>query len=122
MQAIGPILPLVVFDAAIFAAAVTGALSTVAAVTISTGATVYIGMRMLTFRLQGQRPRFELQLIAGSIVAAGLVGWRLADQPISPMAGPVLVTLACLVYGALAVLLARDNVHHIGRESTAAAE
>jgi hypothetical protein len=27
----------------------------------------------------------------------------------------VLVALACLVYGALAVLLARDNVNRVGR-------
>jgi phosphatidylglycerophosphate synthase len=122
MPALAPILPLVAFDAAVFAAALVGALSTVAAVSIATGATVYFGMRMLTYRLQSQRPRFELQLVAGAIVAAGLVLWRLADQPISPMTGPVLVALACLVYGALAVLLARDNVNRVGRVSAPAAE
>ncbi|HVY47299.1 MAG TPA: CDP-alcohol phosphatidyltransferase family protein, partial [Minicystis sp.] len=56
LPALLPIAPLLAFDAALFAAAWVGALSTVAAVAIGTGATVYYGMRMLTFRLKGEQP------------------------------------------------------------------
>jgi phosphatidylglycerophosphate synthase len=120
ISAIAPILPLFAFGASVFGAAHVGALNTVAAVTIGTGGTVYFGVSMLTHRLLGRRPHFDLQLLVGALVGLGLIVWRLLEQPISPFAGPVLVVLACVGYGVLALLATRQNLHHIGRTEVAA--
>ncbi|HEY4117593.1 MAG TPA: CDP-alcohol phosphatidyltransferase family protein [Byssovorax sp.] len=117
-----PIAPLVVFDGIVFGAAALGVVSTVAAVAIATGGTVYFGMQMLTFRLHGERPRVEKHLLGGAVVGALLIAWRLLGGPIDPLAGPVLVTLAIVVYGALAILAARSNVVRIGRMAAPAGE
>ena len=77
LAALLPIAPLVVFDGIVFGAAALGVVSTVAAVAIATGGTVYFGMQMLTFRLHGQRPRVEKHLLGGAVVGALLIAWRL---------------------------------------------
>ena len=64
-----------------FSRRLVGAVSTITAVTSATGVNVYFGMRMLAYRLQGERPRFERHARRRHLVARRRSSvWRLAES------------------------------------------
>jgi phosphatidylglycerophosphate synthase len=117
LRVVVPVLGWIGFQIAVTCAAKVGVVSTVGAVTLATGGNVYFGMRMLTFRLRGLAPRLETPLVTFALALAGLVVWRLLGQTQSAFVGPVLVTLACAVFGIQAVLDTRGSIQHLGKAS-----
>jgi phosphatidylglycerophosphate synthase len=111
--AVLPVVGLLAFAGAIIAAAWFNAVSTVAAVTLCTGANVYFGMRMLTNRLHNETPRLGRLLVAGTAILAMLVGVHLAGFAVSPLVGPGLAALACAVFGLHAIGDTRRSIVHL---------
>ena len=111
--AVLPIVGLLAFAGAITVATWFGAVSTVAGVTLCTGANVYFGMRMLTNRLHNETPRLGRLLVAGTAILALLVGVRLAGVAVSPFVGPGLAVLACAVFGLHAIGDTRRSMVHL---------
>jgi hypothetical protein len=101
--AVLPIVGLVGFGGAIVLAAALGAVPTIAAVTMCTGANVYFGMRMLAHRLHGESPRIEAVLVVGTLIVASLVLARLAGVRVSPFVAPGLAVVAAFVFGLFAI-------------------
>ena len=116
-EAILPVLGLLTFGAAIVIAAWFDVISTVAAVTLCTGANVYFGMRMLTNRLHNETPRLGRLLVLGTAVLALLVGVRLAGIAVSPYVGPGLAVLAVAVFGLHAIGDPRRSIVHLAATS-----
>lgn len=116
--AVLPILGLLGFGAAIILAAWLGALSTIIAVTLSTGLNVYFGMRMLSHRLHGEEPRIERVLVAGTAFLALLVGMRLAGIRVGSDVGLGFAVVACAVFGYLAIGDTRRSIVHLGAART----
>lgn len=114
-RAVLPVVGPIAFGVAISAAAALGAVSTVAAVTIAIACNVYLGMRMLSARLLGRLPRVEPPIVAGVALLGGLCVWRLLGQTVSPVVGQALATLSCAVFGAQAILDARESVLDLSR-------
>ncbi len=63
---LAPAAALVAFNAALFASYWTGALTAIAVVVVGTLANVAFGLRMLSFRLQHQKPRADLLVCASA--------------------------------------------------------
>ncbi|MBX3185523.1 MAG: CDP-alcohol phosphatidyltransferase family protein [Labilithrix sp.] len=116
--------PIVLFEIGVLVAAASGAMSTVAAVTIGTAGNVFFGLRSLAMRTAGERPRVERGVVIGAALVWGLVAWRLTDHAVgssSDVAGSVIATL---FFGVLAVANARDarrEVVRLDREAAARA-
>lgn len=112
VPALGPLL----FWAAVTSAAALGVIPTVAAVTIAVGGNVTLGMRMLSSRLLGRKPRLEPTTALGALVLFALCTLRLTGHAVDPrVAGPALATLACATFGIQALLDARDGVQELAR-------
>ena len=112
--AVLPVVGLLAFAGAIIVAAWFDVISTVAAVTLCTGANVYFGMRMLTNRLHNETPRLGRLLVAGTAILAMLVGARLAGVAVSPLVGPALAALAVGAFGLHAIGDTRRSIAHLG--------
>jgi phosphatidylglycerophosphate synthase len=111
-----PVLGPILFWASVGAAAALGVVPVVAAVTIGLAGNVTLGMRMLSSRLLGRRPRLEPPILLGALVLVFLCTLRLLDHPVDPqLVGPALATLACAIFGAQAILDARDGIQEIAR-------
>jgi phosphatidylglycerophosphate synthase len=115
LAAVLPVLAVMLFGAAIAAAAAVEAISTVAAVTLATSLNVYYATRMLSFRLHKRAPRVELVVVAFTAVLVGLISYRSLGYPQSPMVGPALALLACVIFGAQAIQDARASIQQLDR-------
>jgi len=111
--AVLPVVGLLAFAGAIIVAAWFDVISTVAAVTLCTGANVYFGMRMLTNRLHNETPRLGRLRVAGTAILAMLVGARLAGVAVSPLVGPALAALAVGAFGLHAIGDTRRSIVHL---------
>ncbi|MFO0757463.1 MAG: CDP-alcohol phosphatidyltransferase family protein [Byssovorax sp.] len=110
LRALPPVLGVIAFGVAILEGARVEALSTVTAVTLATAINVYFSTRMLTFRLLGRAPKVEPVVWAFTAAVAGLILARRLDYPVGPMVGPAIAALACVVFGAHAIIDARASV------------
>lgn len=108
-----PFLALVAYGVAVAAAAATGAITTVAAVALATGGTVYFGARSLVQRLRAQPPKLEPALALGAASLFGLVAWQLAGLAVNPFTGDVLAALACTGFGVQVLLETREGVQRL---------
>lgn len=106
--AIPRIAPLVLFDLGVLAAMMVGALSPVSAVIVGSAGNVFFGLRSLAMRTAGERPGVEKGMVVGGLLVLGLVGWRLADQPVGHTVDWAASVAATLFFGAFAVANARD--------------
>ncbi len=106
--AIPRIAPLVLFDLGVLAAMMVGALSPVAAVIVGSAGNVFFGLRSLAMRTAGERPGVEKGMVVGGLLVLGLVGWKLADQPVGHTVDWAASVAATLFFGAFAVANARD--------------
>ena len=112
VPSIGPLL----FWAAVTSAAALEVVPTVAAVTIAVAGNVTMGMRMLSSRLLGRKPRLDPMIALGALALLGLCTLRLAGHPVDArVAGPTLATLACAIFGIQSILDARDGVQELSR-------
>jgi phosphatidylglycerophosphate synthase len=121
--AIPRIAPLVMFDLGVLAAMMTSALSPVAAVIVGSAGNVFFGLRSLAMRTAGERPGVEKGMVGGGLLVLGLVGWKLAGQPVGHTVDWAASVAATLFFGAFAVANARDarrEVIRLDREAAAA--
>lgn len=102
------IAPLVLFDLGVLAAMMVGALSPVAAVIVGSAGNVFFGLRSLAMRTAGERPHVEKGMVMGGLLVLGLVGWKLAGQPVGHRVDWAASVAATLFFGAFAVANARD--------------
>ena len=107
-SAIPRIAPLFLFDLGVLAAILVGALSPVAAVIVGSAGNVFFGLRSLAMRTAGERPVVEKGMVVGGLLVVGLVGWKLAGQPVGHSIDWVASVVATLFFGAFAVANARD--------------
>jgi len=114
--------PLFVFELAVMAAALTGALAPVAAVVVGTAGNVFFGLRSLAMRTAGERPRHETGVIAGAVLVVGLVAWRVLGGAGSYALDVTASTAASAFFGVLAVVNAREARREVLRIDRAAAE
>ena len=108
-----PILVLIAFGAAITGAAALGAVSTITAVSLGTGANVYVGMRMLARRLHGERPSLDLLLLAGTLILGALASWRVMGHDSNPLLGAGIATVACALFAAFAIGDTRRSIVYL---------
>ena len=102
------IAPLFLFDFAVVAAMLVGALSPVAAVIVGSAGNVFFGLRSLAMRTAGERPEVEKGMVVGGLLVVGLVAWKLAGQSIGHSVDWTASAVATLFFGAFAVANARD--------------
>jgi phosphatidylglycerophosphate synthase len=107
-RAIPRIAPLVLFDLGVLAAILVGALSPVAAVIVGTAGNVFFGLRSLAMRTAGEPPVVEKGIVVGVLLVFGLVGWKVAGQPVGHTIDWAASVVATLFFGAFAVANARD--------------
>ncbi|MDB4945116.1 MAG: hypothetical protein JWP97_4650 [Labilithrix sp.] len=106
------VLPLLVFEVAVLASALTGLLSPCAAVVAGTSGNVFFGLRSLAVRTAGERPHHETGMIVAALLAAmgALSGAR---------GGPALdlgaAALAAVFFGAFAVANAAGATRDVRR-------
>lgn len=112
-----PIAGMIVFGGAIVLGAWFDVVNTIAAVTLCTGLNVYAGMRMLTYRLHGEEPRFGLAPLLGTVVLAVLVGLRVAGMTVSPLVGPAFAFVACGIFAVLAIGDTRRSIVRLDASS-----
>ncbi len=111
--AVLPIVGLLAFGGAILLAASVEALSTVAAVTLATGANVYVGMRMLANRLHGESPRFgPLPVALAAVLFALTASSRYGHAP-SPLAGLALAVIGAGIFALYAIGDTRRSIVHL---------
>lgn len=108
-----PALPLVLFEATLLLAFATGALSPLAAVVVATAGNVFFGLRMLAVRLAKGRPQIEGTLIFGAVMLGALVVWRLHGRPVGTLTDVTYASVAGLLFGALALINAREGVRRV---------
>jgi phosphatidylglycerophosphate synthase len=113
MVSIVPIVALLAFGGAVVLATYHDALSTIAGVTLATGANVYVGMRMLANRLHGETPRLGRLLTAvAAVVFAMAASSRYGLAP-SPPIGLALAVFGCGVFGLRAIGDTRRSIVHL---------
>jgi hypothetical protein len=116
--------PMIAFDVAVLVAAATGALSTVAAVTVGTAGNVFFGLRSLAMRTAGERPRVEAGVVVGAVLVIGLLLWKLTGHEAGYAIDVTASVAATFFFGVLAVANARDarrEVKRLDREAAARA-
>ncbi len=113
ISAVAPILGLMAFGGTLVLAASVGAVPTIMAVALCTGANVYVGMRMLARRLHGERPRIDLLLLAGAVGLGALASWRAMGHDQSPWLAPGIAVVSCIIFGALAIGDTRRSIVHL---------
>jgi hypothetical protein len=117
------IAPLFVFNLAVLAAAIVGAIAPVAAVIVGTAGNVFFGLRSLANRTAGERPTVEKGIVGGGLLVIGLIGWRLAGNEAAYSIDVAVSVVATLFFGAFAVVnasVARRKVIGLDREAAAA--
>jgi phosphatidylglycerophosphate synthase len=113
VRAVLPIAGLLAFGGAIVLAVWFEALSTIAGVTLATGANVYVGMRMLKSRLHGEAPRFgPLPLAIAAVVVALIASSRYGFGP-SPIGGLALAAIGAGLFGIYAIGDTRRSIVHL---------
>lgn len=114
------IAPLLVFEVAVMAAALTGALAPVAAVIVGTAGNVFFGLRSLAMRTAGERPRTETGVIAAAVLVLGLVAFALLGGAASYALDVTASIAASAFFGILAVVNAREARREVLRIDRAA--
>ncbi|MEZ4406069.1 MAG: CDP-alcohol phosphatidyltransferase family protein [Polyangiales bacterium] len=99
----------------ILAAGVSGAASPVVAVAFAVAVNTFYGMRMLSLRLQGGRPRVEGLFLVGSIALGAFLAGTAAGYALDSTLGAALAVAACVVYGVFSLREARDGVSSLER-------
>lgn len=116
-----PIIPFLLFGAAVFAAHTAGAIDTVVAVTLASGVNVYYGTLMLSRRLRGEPVRVELELLAGGAALAALAAWTAAGHAPSTELGRIIAAFGVVVFGVLTANATRRSLKRLAEvERTAA--
>jgi phosphatidylglycerophosphate synthase len=113
--------PLVLFDAAMAIALAAGAMAPLAAIIVVTVANVYFGLRMLSMRLAGTRPKVEIGLVVGSLLIGALIAWRASGRAVGLVTDVSYASVALIVFGGLALFNARDGVRRVERIDRASA-
>lgn len=108
-----PIVPLAVFNVTAAAVTAVGAGSVVAAVIVGTAGNVFFGLRMLSLRLHGERPRTEYWLGTFTLALAALIAWRLHGRPVGFMSDAWFAAMSGVVFGGLALVHAREGVKRV---------
>jgi phosphatidylglycerophosphate synthase len=108
-----PILGLVAFGGAIILASRHGAISTITAVALGTGANVYVGMRMLARRLHGERAQLDLLLLTSTVLLGALTSWRAMGHESSPLLGVGIAAVACMLFAIFAIGDTRRSIVHL---------
>ena len=108
-----PILPLAAFLIVLCIAAATGAMSLLAAVIVGSVGNAFFALRMLSMRLRGERPRFEVGLALGALLLVALIVWRLVGRPVGLMSDAGYTMLAAIVFGGAALINAREGVKRV---------
>lgn len=117
---IARVVPLLVFDVAVMAAALTGALAPVAAVVVATSGNVFFGLRCLAQRTAGARPKHETGVIASAAMMLGLVAWKLTGHEVGYAWDVAASVISATFFGVLAVANARDATREVLRIDRAA--
>ncbi len=120
VSSVGRIAPLFCFEAGVFAATLSSAMSPVAAVIVGTAGNVFFGVRSLALRTEGERPRVESGLVVGSLLVLGLLVWKHSGHAIGHSVDVAVSVMAVLFFGAFAVGNARNarrRVIHLDREA-----
>jgi phosphatidylglycerophosphate synthase len=108
-----PIAPLHLFNGTVAAAACVGAMTPVAAILVGTSGNVFFGLRMLAVRLSKRRPGVEAWLVLGAIAVGCLIVWRLSGHPVGQASDVTYSAVACVIFGGLALLNAREGVRRV---------
>ncbi len=116
--AVLPVACLLAFGGALVLSTALGAVNTITAVALCTGANVYFGMRMLSHRLHGENPRIEGALVAGTVALLALMGSRQLGYAMSPLTGPLLAVVVCGTFGLYAIGDTRRSIVHLAALST----
>jgi len=88
-------------------------MSVLAAVICGSIGNAFFAMRMLSLRLRGERPRFEVGLAFGAVALGALVVWHMVGRPVGLVSDATFVTLAALVFGGAALINAREGVKRV---------
>jgi phosphatidylglycerophosphate synthase len=111
--AVLPVACLLAFGGAIVLADALGAINTITAVALCTGANVYFGMRMLSHRLHGENPRIEGALVAGTVALLALIAWARLGNSVSASVNVGLAIVVCGVFGVYAIGDTRRSIVHL---------
>lgn len=110
---LGPAIPLILFDALVIIAAVTGALSVLTALIVVTAGNAFLGLRNLARRARGERPAMEPIVGAGVVVLVGLIGFRLTGGASGRTVDLVVALGGGVVFGLLALANAADAARRV---------
>lgn len=104
-----------VFGAALTLAAATGALGTLSAIVVGAVVYVFIGIRQLTFRVRGERPRLELGVIAAALLLVGVAVHHMRGGEAGGAVEWSVAGVIAVAFGALAVAHALEGHRQVGR-------
>jgi phosphatidylglycerophosphate synthase len=110
---LGPALAAYAMGAAVLTAAWTGALSTVAAVTVATSGLGFLALRNLSKRFEGRKPDVERGALVAAALLAGLVAYKLGGGTVGRATDIVASVMAGTFFGVLAVASARDGRRYV---------
>lgn len=116
-----PVVPLLLFCAAIEGAAASGAIATVTAVAIAFAGNVYFGFQMLRLRSAGKKPSVDFGLLLAAGALAALAAWKTLGHALAPGIEIACAAAAVVGFGGVAALLARDGLRAVVALDRAAA-
>lgn len=117
---LAPGMPLLVFDALVIAAAVSGAISTVPALVVVTAGNAFLGLRNLARRARGERPAVEPVIGAGIVVLLGVLAVSRFRTEARGASDLIVALGGGVVFGLLALASAADAARRVSALDRAA--